>query len=105
MAAAVLLPASLVALHAEGLFLAEADDRDAVGGNAQGNDVLLYSVGAAVTETQVVFRGATLVAVAFDGHFEPRIVFEEIGGLRKCRARVGTNVGFVVIEISITDFL
>src|SRR5260370_18066635 len=99
MAAAVLLPASLVVLHAEGLFLAEADDRDAVGGNAQGNDVLLHGVGAAVTETQVVFRGATLVAVAFDGHFEPRIIFEEIGGLSKVPAGVGGNGGLCGIQI------
>src|SRR5216684_1077713 len=81
MAATVLLPASFGALHAEGLFLAEADGADAVGGDAERNGVLLHGVGTANAEGQVVFRGAALVAVAFDDHFEARIVFQEIRGL------------------------
>src|SRR5437763_639937 len=64
MAAAVLLPAGLVALHAEGLLLAEADGAEAVGGNAQRNHELLDGGGAAIAEAQVVFRGATLVGLA-----------------------------------------
>jgi hypothetical protein len=36
-ASAVLLPAGFVALGAEGLFFAEADGADAVGGDAQGD--------------------------------------------------------------------
>src|SRR5713226_3442814 len=105
MAAAVLLPAGFVALHAEGLLLAEADRAQAVGRNAQRNDVLLDGVGAATAETQVVFRGAALVAVAFDGHFERRVVLEEVRGLRERRAGIRTQVGLVVIEISIAHFL
>jgi len=35
MAAAVLLPAGFIALHAEGLFLAEADGAEAVGRDAK----------------------------------------------------------------------
>src|SRR5437868_15522405 len=96
MATAVLLPTSLVVLHTEGLLLAEADSADAVGRNAQRNDVLLDRGGAAIAEAQVVFRGTTLVAVAFDGYFEAWIVFQEIPGLRKCSASVGTNFGLEI---------
>src|ERR1700694_5884313 len=101
MAATVLLPAGLVALVAEGLLLAEANDGEAVGRNAQRNEVLLDGAGAAIAQAQVVFRGATLVAVAFDGYLETWIIFQEIRGLGKWRASVGTNVGLVAVEIVI----
>src|SRR6267378_8088348 len=104
MAATVLLPAGLAALVAEGLLLAEADGAEAVGRNAQRNEVLLDGGGAAIAEPEVVFGGAALVAVAFDGDFESRIVFQEIRRLRECLASVGTNVGLVVVEISVTHF-
>src|SRR5467141_3612596 len=48
MAATVLLPAGLAALVAEGLLLAEADGAEAVGRNAQRNEVLLHGCGAAI---------------------------------------------------------
>src|SRR5712664_2869802 len=104
MAAAVLLPAGLVALVAEGLLLAEADGVDAVGRNAQSEHVLLHGAGTAIAEAQVVFRGAPLVAVAFDGYLEARIVFQEIRSLRERGAGIGTKVGLVVVKISITHF-
>src|SRR5258708_26544249 len=104
MAAAVLLPAGLVALVAEGLLLAEADGVDAVGRNAQRDHVLLHGAGTAIAEAQVVFRGAPLVAVAFDGYLEARIVFQEIRGLGERGAGIGTKVGLVVVEIGITNF-
>src|SRR5712664_162057 len=104
MAAAVLLPAGLVTLVAEGLLLAEADGVDAVGRNPQRNHVLLHGAGTAIAEAQVVFRGAALVAVAFDGYLEARIVFQEIRGLGERGAGIGTKVGLVVVEIGIADF-
>ena len=54
-AAAILLPARFVALRAEGLFFAEADGADAIGGDAQRDEVLLDGAGAAVSERKVVF--------------------------------------------------
>src|ERR1700737_3582869 len=47
MAAAVLLPAGLAALSAEGLLLAEADGAEAVGRKAERNEILLHGAGAA----------------------------------------------------------
>src|SRR5437667_10271732 len=104
MTATVLLPAGLVALVAEGLLLAEADGAEAIGRNAQRNEILLHGGGAAIAQGQVVFRGATLVAVAFDGRLDGRVPLQEVRGLRKGSASVGTNVGFVVVEIGIAHF-
>src|ERR1700731_4252181 len=104
MAAPVLLPAGFVALVAEGLLLAEADGAEAVGGNAQRNEVLLHGGGAAIAEGQVVFRGATLVAVAFDGCLDRRVSFQEVRGLGKRGAGIRTNVGLVVVEIGVAHF-
>src|SRR5260370_40211098 len=101
MTAAVLLPAGFVALRAEGLLFAEADGAEAVGGNAQRNNVLLDGVGPANAQGQVVFRGAAFVAVAFDGRFEPRIVLQEVRGCRERGAGIRPNVGLVVVEIGI----
>jgi hypothetical protein len=50
MAAAVLLVAVFGGLHAERLFLAEADGVETVGGNTQGNQVLLDGACTAVSE-------------------------------------------------------
>ena len=105
MAAAVLLPAGLVGFHAEGLFLAIADRGEAVGRNAQADEILLDGVGAAIAESQVVFRRAAFVAMAFDGDAELRIVAEEVGGLAEGLASVSANVRLVVIEVGIADFL
>src|SRR5260370_39614725 len=101
MAAAVLLPAGFDALHTKGLLFAEADGAEAVGRYAQRYEILLDGGGAAIAEAQVVFRGPALVAMTFDGRLEPRIVFQEIRGLRKCSASIRTNVGLVVVEIGI----
>jgi hypothetical protein len=54
-AATVLRVALFCRLHAEGLFLAEADDVEAVAGNAEADEVLLDSVGTAIAESEVVF--------------------------------------------------
>src|SRR6266849_9346391 len=102
-AAAILLPAGFVALGAEGLFFAEADGAEAIGGDAQRDEILLDGAGAAIAEREVVFGGAALVAVAFDGHAKLRIVAQELGGRGERLASVLANVGFVEIEVSVAD--
>src|SRR5438309_8430011 len=105
MAAAVLLPAGFVVLHAEGLLLAEADGAEAVGRNTQRNQILLDGAGAAVAEAEVIFGGATLVAMAFDGDFDRRVLLQEVSRLRERRAGIGTNVGLVVVKVGVAHFL
>src|SRR5258706_1535793 len=104
-AAAILLPAGFVALVAEGLFFAEADGADAIGGEAQGDEILLDGAGAAIAEREVVLGGTALVAVAFDGDAELRVIAQEVSGLGECCAGVRANVCFVEIKIGVLDFL
>ena len=90
-----MLSSRWVALCAEWLFFAEADGAEAIGGDAQGDQILLDGAGAAIAEREVVFGGAALVAVAFDGHAKLRIVAQELGGRGEGLASVRANVGFV----------
>src|SRR5258708_17659551 len=100
-AAAILLPARFVVLVAEGLFLAEADGADAIGGDAQGNEILLDGAGAAIAEREVVFGGPALVAMAFNGHANLRVVAQAVGGFGELLAGIRANVSLVGIDISI----
>src|SRR6266436_1418760 len=105
MAAAVLLPTSLVALSAEGLLLAEAGGVQAIGGDAQRLEILLDSVGSANAEAEVVFGGAALVAVAFNDDFNRGVLLQEVCSCGQRSARVRANVSLVVVEVGVTDFL
>src|SRR5436190_2199117 len=67
MAATILLPAGFGALHAERLLLAEADGAEAVGRDAQRDEILLDGTGAAITEAEVIFGRPTLIAMTCDG--------------------------------------
>src|SRR6266699_2200574 len=78
MAAAVLLPASLVVFNAERFLLAEADGIHAIGGDAERYEIFFHGGGATVAEAEVVFGRAALV---------------------------GANVRFVEIKIGIVDSL
>ena len=104
MAAAILLPAALVVLHAEGLLLAETDGVELARGDAEGNKILLHGGGAAVAETEIVFGRAAFVAVALDGRFNRGMRFEELSRLSERGTGVGADVRFVKIEESILHF-
>ena len=104
-AAAILLIAVFGRLHTEGLFFAEADGIDAIGGDAQRDQVLLGGAGAAIAESEVVFGGTALVAMAFNGDALGRVVAEILGGFAESGASVGANVGLVEVKVSVADFL
>jgi hypothetical protein len=91
-------------LHAEGLFLAEADGVETVAGKAEADEVLLDGVGAAITKREVVFGGAAFVAMAFDRYANLRIVFEEVGGFAQGNLCIGANLRGVIVEISVANF-
>src|SRR5258708_7350870 len=75
------------------------------GRNAEVDKVLLDGVGAAIAKGEVVFSGAALVAVAFDGDVGEWVALEEGSGLFERYAGVRTNVCLIEIEISVTHFL
>src|SRR5277367_441108 len=101
MADTVFLPALLVAVGAEGALFAQAGGRQAIGGDAEGDEVVFHGGGAAVTEDEVVFGGTAFVAVAFDGGADFRMVAQELGGLSESFASIGADVGFVEIEVGV----
>src|SRR5437867_13148841 len=98
MAATILLPAGFGALHAERLLLAEADGAEAVGRDAQREEILLDGTGAAIAEAEVVFGRTTLIAMALDGELELWIAMQDFGGLRECRASIGPDRSLVIGE-------
>src|ERR1700747_3120358 len=102
-AAAILLIALFRRLHAEGLFLAEADGGEAIGGNTQRDQILLDSAGAAISQSEVVFRGATFITVAVDCGANGGIFAKEIRRLAESVARIGTNVSFVEVKVGVVN--
>src|SRR5580765_5170459 len=104
-AAAVCLPACLIALRAERLFLAVADGVQAVGGDAKMNKVALDGRSAAIAKDQVVFGGAAFVAMALDGGLDLRVFAEEVGGLCQSLACIGADVRLVEVEVGVLHFL
>jgi hypothetical protein len=101
---AVLLPAFLGALRAERPLLAQARRIDAVGGDAEGDEIVLDGGSAAIAENEVVFGGTTLVAAAFNGYFDFRMIAQEFGGLAESVAGIGADVSFVEVKVSVANF-
>src|SRR5437660_11362302 len=105
MAAAVLLPASLVVFHAERFLLAEADGIHAIGGDAERYEIFFHGGGATVAEAEVVFGRAALVTMTLDGYSYRRIGFEVFRGRRERLADVGASVRFVESKRGIVEYL
>src|SRR5580704_6416493 len=99
--AAVLLPAGFVFFHTERLFFAVADGLDARGIDSSRHKSALYRRSALVAESQVVFRRATRVAVAFDGEVDVGMLIQELRIRLDRRLLVATNVRLVVFEVDI----
>src|SRR5690349_10099585 len=105
MATAVLLPASFIALCAEGLLFAVADGLDAAGIDAGGSQRILDCAGALVTQSQVVVRRSAFVAVSFNREVHIGMLIEELSiGLNR-GLLIGANIGLVVIEVDVLDIL
>ena len=103
--AAVLLPAGLVLVGADRLFLALADDRDPVGRHAEADQIVLHRVGAARAEREVVLRAAARVAVAFDGDLRARPALHPVGVALQHRPRVVADRRLVEIEEHVAERL
>src|SRR3954454_24747655 len=75
---AVLRPALFVGVGAEGLFFPKAGGANTIGAYAQFGDLGLNGVGAILTEREIVFDGAALVAMPFDHQLRAGMVGEEL---------------------------
>src|SRR5437870_1750981 len=83
-AAAILLPAVFGAFGAERFLLAVADGANAIARNTRADECTLDGIGAVVPQSQVVFGGTALVAVAFHGKMNVGMGREELS--RGCNA-------------------
>ena len=90
MIAPVLRPSLFGVRRIEWPLLAVADGADARRVDAEGHQVVLRRLRAAVAEGQVVLLGAALVAVAFDQKVVLRILFQPVG--RRCQRRLGASL-------------
>src|SRR5271155_3985451 len=105
MAAAILLPAAFVGLRAEGLLFAVADGLDAIASKSRLYERVFYGVGAIGAESEVVFGGATLVAVSLNRDADVGMLLQE-AGIALNNALVGaTDVVLVIFEINIFHVL
>src|SRR4051794_2649390 len=77
--AAILRPARLGLLGADGTLFTIADHRDAGGLDALRDEVVHRRARTALTQTEVVLVGAALVAVAFDQHELIAVLLEPRG--------------------------
>ena len=105
--AAILLPAGLGVLAANGAFLTEAHDFELGVGKAESFKELAGVFGARVAEGQIVFVGAALIAEAFDGQFVVWILGEDFAqgfgvGLERGFG-IGANGLLVVVEVGVLD--
>src|SRR5271156_4643879 len=103
--AAILLPARFVMLGAERALFAPARCFHAVRRDAERNQVVLRGFGASLAQTQVVFRGSALVAMAFDGDVNLRIGTQELGIFGQSGAGVLAQIGLIELEVRILDVL
>src|SRR5579864_1564970 len=103
MPAAVLLPAGLVRLGAERLFLAVADGLDPAGVHAGPNQRVLYRVRAPVSQSQVVLGGAAFVAMPLNRELDVRMLVQELRVALHRRLLVRANRVRVVVKEHVLD--
>src|SRR5580704_14006799 len=96
---AVLLPAVFRGSSAERALFSVADGLHPVRGDSERSQELLRRGGPAVTERQVVLRGAAFVAMAFNHDLDLGVGAQERRSGREGVASVGAHIRFVVIEV------
>ena len=99
--AAILLPAGLVALGAERLFLAIADDLDLAGCNAGFDQSVAGGVGTIIAKRKVVVGGTAFVAVSLDGEADRRMRLEECSISVDNGLIIRAQVVAIVVEVDV----
>src|SRR3954465_1329688 len=98
---AVLRPAALHLLGADGALLAVGDRAHAGVGAAERLHVVLHRVGPALPQGQVVLAGAAGVGVPLDGDLELRLALQQIGVARQLFPGVVAQVALVIVEVDV----
>src|SRR6187200_666322 len=98
MPAPVLLPAALILLGTEGRLLALADDLNAIGGDAEADQIVAHGGGAAIAEGEVVLGAASGIGVAFDRNLRRGPPLHPVGVLLQRRTCFVPDLCLVEIE-------
>ncbi len=98
MATAVLLPTGLIGLPADRFLLAVAHCFDVRRADATRNQVFFYRIGPLISQGQVVLDRSTLIAIAFHGEPDVRVLSQEgCIPFHRCLL-VGTNFRGIEVE-------
>src|SRR5215469_5312791 len=99
------LPAGIVVLGAERSFLPITDSLDPVCRDSLLQQRLLQRLCAAGSQRQVVFFRAAIVTMSFDHYLDRRMLCQERRIARGCRALIGADLCFVVVEQNVFHVL
>src|SRR3954447_11628080 len=99
--AAVLRPAALHLLGADGPLLAVGDGAHTGVGDAERLQVVLHRVGPALAQGQVVLAGAARVGVPLEGERELRVALQQVGVARQLFPGVVAQIALVVVEVDV----
>src|SRR5882672_7487930 len=105
MIVAISLPAILVGFSADLLLLAQGGGMELVRAYAGLLQGLFGCVSAALAQGQVVFGGATIVAVALNAHLPVGMRLDDFRRAGQGLLRFGAEVGLVIIEVDVFDGL
>ena len=96
-AATIAGPAAFVGRHAQRTLFAVRDELHAVGVDTLRDQVLAHGVRTTIAESKVVFTGAALIAVTFDGQRTVRVLVEPL----RLRTEAGLVFSVEVITVEV----
>ncbi len=100
----VLIPAGFIAVKAERFFFAKANDTNPFGIHPLRDQVCLGGMGTALTQSNVVIVGASLITMAMHLYLQARIVFEIISIPLKDRPGIIVQIILVKFKMNILQF-
>jgi hypothetical protein len=98
---AILLPAGFGFVVAERLLFAVADDADAAGIDARGDEDFLCRIGPVFPERKVVFVRAAFIAVSADDDLHTGMALEERGVFGENILVARANAVLVVVKVDV----
>lgn len=94
-------------LGADGIFLPEAHGIELISRYAGVHQIILRGFGARIAQRNVIFRGATFVAISFDLQLVAGILLQNLGQFFRIRGKSGDSVGpqrvLIVVEIGVLN--
>ena len=97
----VLIPAGFVAVKTERFFFAQTNDMNPSGIHPLRHQVFLGGIGAALTQSNVVIIGASLITMALHLYLQAEIVFEIISIPLKDRPRIIVQIILIKFKMNV----